>query len=597
MYKFDKPDNLVAMFEESVAKHTNNRMFGTKNKQGVYEWLTFKEVAKTVEDVRGGLAQLGIKKDGVVGIIANNRVEWVSIAFATYGLEARFIPMYEFELLRIWKYIISDGEVEVLFVANEDVYEKVKNFPAEITTLKHIFVIDSEKENSLAALMKKGAKSPVPSSQPSPQDIAGLIYTSGTMGEPKGVLLTHGNFSSNMLSGIKKYPELGKNDVTLAILPWAHSYAQTGELYAMMHLGAAMGLVENNTTIAKDITLVKPTWLIAVPRIFNKIYEGITSKVNKEGGIAKTLFDMGINSAKRKRELAAQGKSEFITNLKYAFADKVVFKKIRAKLGGRLKGSMTASAMMNQNIALFFFDIGIPVYDCYGMTETTPAIAMNASYNYRLGSVGTAIEGVKIVIDKSITGEGSPDGEIVVYGPNVMAGYHNKPQQTKEIMTGDGGLRTGDRGRLDNDGFLFITGRIKEQFKLENGKFVFPSSLEEDICLVPYVQNVVIYGEDRAYNVCLVVPNFDNLQDFIKEKGLPNDPKKLVASEELTKFIGEAITTSLQGKYGGYEIPKKFALLTEAFSVDNGLLTQTLKLKRKVVFEKYMDKIEMLYKK
>jgi long-chain acyl-CoA synthetase len=175
MYKFDKPDNLVAMFEESVAKHANNRLFGTKNKQGVYEWLTYKEVAKTVDDVRGGLAQLGIKKDSVVGVIANNRVEWVSIAFATYGLEARFIPMYEFELLRIWKYIISDGEVEVLFVANEDVYEKVKDFPAEITTLKHIFVIDSDKENSLSALMKKGAKSPVPSSQPKPQDIAGLI--------------------------------------------------------------------------------------------------------------------------------------------------------------------------------------------------------------------------------------------------------------------------------------------------------------------------------------------------------------------------------------------------------------------------------------
>jgi long-chain acyl-CoA synthetase len=417
------------------------------------------------------------------------------------------------------------------------------------------------------------------------------------MGEPKGVLLTHGNFSSNVQGGIKKYPELGQNGVTLAILPWAHSYAQTGELYAMIHLGAAMGLVENNTTIANDIMLVKPTWLIAVPRIFNKIYEGITSKVNKEGGIAKTLFDMGINSAKRKRELAAQGESELLTNLKYAVADKVVFKKIRAKLGGRLKGSMTASAMMNHDIALFFFDIGIPVYDCYGMTETSPAVAMNASYNYRLGSVGTAIEKVKIVIDKSITGEGSPDGEIVVYGPNVMAGYHNKPQQTKEIMTTDGGLRTGDRGRLDKDGFLFITGRIKEQFKLENGKFVFPSSLEEDICLVPYVQNVVIYGEDRAYNVCLVVPNYDNLQDFIKGKGLPDDPQKLVASEELTKFIGEAITTSLLGKYGGYEIPKKFALLTEAFSVDNGLLTQTLKLKRKVVFEKYMNKIEMLYKK
>ena len=596
MHIFEQPDNLVTMFEESVAKHGGNKMFGVKNNQGVYEWLTFKDIGKKVDALRAGLSQLGVKKDSVVGVIANNRVEWAICAFAAYGLGARFIPMYEFELLRIWKYIVADGAVEVLFVANEGVFEKVRDFPSEIPTLKRLFVFDSEKENSLAALMAKGEKVPVPSVRPSPNDIAGLIYTSGTTGEPKGVLLTHGNFSSNMLAGLKKYPELSQNDVTLAILPWAHSYAQTGELYAMIHIGAAMGLVESSLTIVSDILLIKPTWLIAVPRIFNKIYEGINTKINKEGGLPKKLFDMSVAAAKKKRELAAQGKSCPITNIKYFVGDKIVFSKIRERLGGRLKGSMTASAMMNLEIALFFFDIGIPVYDCYGMTETTPAIAMNASYGYRLGSVGTAVEHVKIVIDKSVTGENATDGEIVVYGPNVMAGYHNKPEQTKKIMTADGGLRTGDRGRLDEDGYLYITGRIKEQYKLENGKFVFPSALEEDIALIPFVLNAVIYGEHRPYNVCLVVPNFDNLHDFIKEKGLPNDPKKLVENPELIKFIGDAITASLQEKYGSYEIPRKFALLEEAFTVDNGLLTQTLKLKRRIVFERYIDRVEKLYK-
>ncbi|MCF8054179.1 MAG: AMP-binding protein [Deltaproteobacteria bacterium] len=595
MYEYEKPDNLVALWENSVAKHPNNKIFGTKSKQGVYEWLTYREVDKMINDLRAGLALLGINKGGVVGIIANNRYEWVLAAFATYGREARFIPMYEQELLRIWKYIITDGGVEVLLVANEGIYEKVKGFIGEIPTLKHILVIDSDREYSLAALMKRGAETPVSSSQPSPYDVAGLIYTSGTTGEPKGVLLSHGNFTSNLIAGIKKYPHLDENTVTLAILPWAHSYAQTGELYAMIHLGARMGLVENTNTIANDIALVKPTWLIAVPRVFNKIYEGITTKMRNEGGLAKKLFDMGINSAKKKRELSKEGRKETITNIKFAIADKIVFGKIREKLGGRLTGSMTASAMMNREVAQFFFDIGIPVYDCYGMTESSPAIAMNASYNYRMGSVGTAIERLKIVIDKTLTGADSRDGEIVVYGPNIMIGYHNKPEQTKEVLTADGGLRTGDRGYLDEDGFLFITGRIKEQYKLENGKFVFPASLEEDIALVPYVLNVLIHGENRAYNVCLIVPNFDNLQAFLKEKGLTGDKETLAKNKLLVDFIANEINKSLAEKYGAYEIPKKYALVAEPFSVDNGLLTQTLKLKRKVVFERFKGTIEGLY--
>ena len=594
-YKLDKPDNLVEMFEESVKNHAGNRMFGAKDKDGAYQWFTYREIAARVDNLRGGLARLGLKKDEAVGVIANNRIEWVIAAFATYGLGGRFIPMYESELPHIWKYIIRDGAVKVLFVANRDVYEKIKDFPKEIPTLEHIFLIEGEGEDSMAALERAGAASPVASVRPSPDDIAVLIYTSGTTGDPKGVLLTHGNFTSNLLAGIKKYPELSEKDVTLAILPWAHSYAQTGELYAMIHIGACMGLAESPLTVVKDILAVRPTWLVAVPRIFNRIYEGITSKINEQGGLAKSLFDMGLAAAKRRRELAAQGKSEFMTDLKFKIADKVVFKKIREKLGGRLMGSMTASAMMNQQIALFFYDIGIPVYDCYGLTETSPAVAMNASYAFRWGSVGQAIEKVRIVIDKSLTGPDAPDGEVVVYGPNVMKGYNNKPGETAQVMTPDGGFRTGDLGRLDKDGYLFITGRIKEQYKLENGKFVFPASLEEDICLVNCVQNAMVYGENRAFNICLVVPEFTVLRKYAQQHGLPIDDESLLKSPEIEKMVAETITSSLKGKYGGYEIPKKFILLAEGFSIENGMLTPTLKLKRRVVMEKYRDKVVALY--
>jgi len=251
---------------------------------------------------------------------------------------------------------------------------------------------------------------------------------------------------------------------------------------------------------------------------------------------------------------------------------------------------------MNPEIAQFFFDVGLPIYDCYGLTETSPAVSMNASYRYRLGSVGFVIDKVKVVIDSSVVEEGATDGEIVVYGPNVMKGYHNRPEDTQATMTPDGGFRTGDRGRLDQDGFLYITGRIKEQYKLENGKFCFPVSLEEEICLVSFVQQAVIYGLNRPFNICLVVPDFDVLKNYAKEKGLPTDIKTLVARQDVIDMIGNAITHQLKGKFGGYEIPKKFLLLSEPFSLDNGTLTQTMKLKRKIVLDKFMDQIEALYK-
>jgi len=598
MSRSNEPDNLVEFLEGSVAKYPDRSLFGTKNSRDEYEWITYAEVGRRVDNLRAGLAGLGVGKGDTVGIIANNRAEWAIGAFASYGLGARWVPMYESELPHVWKYIITDGSIKVLFVSKPEIYEQLKNFVNEIPTLEKIFLIEGEGENSMAGLEKEGNKKPVSSINPGVDDIAALIYTSGTTGDPKGVLLSHGNLASNSHAGRKMYPELMVNTgVSLSILPWAHSYGQTAELYTMIYLGGSIGIMGNVKTLASDIAKIKPTWIIAVPRVFNKIYDGLWLKMNEAGGLPKKLFVMGVQSAKKRRELAAKGKSDFITNLKFKIADKIVFQKIRNGLGGRLMGSMTASAMMNPEIAIFFFDVGIPLYDCYGMSETSPAVTMNSSVDYKLGTVGKPIENVRVVIDKSLGDEKLGDGEIVVYGPNVMKGYNNKPEQTREVITEDGGMRTGDRGRLDEDGFLHITGRIKEQFKLENGKFVFPSSLEEDICLVPYVENAMIYGEGRAYNVCLVVPDFPALEKYAQKNNLPTAPEKLVEMEEINELIGGEIVKSLQGKYGGYEIPKKFIYLTEGFSLENGTLTQTMKVKRRVVLERYQEDINAKYKK
>jgi len=594
-YQLDQPDNLVDFLEGSVRKYPSNKMFGTKNASGEYEWITYLEFGRRVDNLRAGLAGLGVKKGDAVGIIANNRTEWAICAFAVYGLGAKWVPMYEAELTSIWKYIVQDSGIKVLFCSKPEILQKVKDFPKDIKTLENLILVEGSGENTMESLERLSKKKPLPSLKPDPDEVAALIYTSGTTGDPKGVLLTHGNFTSNSLGGQKFYTDFNQNDVGLSILPWAHSYAQTAELYTFIYLGGALGFIESINTLAADMLKVRPTFLIAVPRVFNKIYDGMFAKMNSEKGIKRALFFMAVKSAKKKRLLAAEGKSDFITNIKCAIGEKLVFSKIRERFGGRLRGAMTASAAMNPEIAGFFFDIGLPTYDCYGMTETSPAITMNSPAGYKLGSVGRPIDKVKVVIDKSVVEEGATDGEIVAYGPNVMKGYHNKPEATTQVMTPDGGIRTGDRGRIDKDGYLFITGRIKEQYKLENGKFVFPASLEEDIRLIPTVENAMIYGENRPYNICIVIPNFEVLGKFAMEKGLPTDPHELVKSMEVHDLIASEVSNTLKGKYGGYEIPKKFLLLSENFSVDDGTLTQTLKVKRRIVLKKYQDMIDALY--
>ena len=595
MYIYDKPDNLVEMAEESFRRNARHPLFGTPDSRGNYSWMTYGQVGARIDALRAALTQLGVTAEDTVGVIANNRVEWAVAAFATFGLGARFIPMYEKELPRIWKHIILDGGVKVLFVANEKIYLEVLRFRAEIPDLKHIFLIDGQSTPTMAQLEEKGRQAPVPSVKPKPEDIAVLLYTSGTTGNPKGVLLSHGNFTSNAIAGGGRFPEVTAGSCSLSILPWAHSYGQTAELYNFMHRGAAIGFMRDVSTLAEDMASLAPTFLIAVPRVFNKIYEGLWSKINAGGRLTQRLFVMGLESASRKRSLHAQGRTAFWPELKYKLIDRIVFSKIRQRFGGRLKGALTASAMMNPEVAQFFTDIGLPVFDAYGLTETSPAVTINSREAHKPGSVGRPIDKVRVVIDKSRSNGNPDEGEVVVYGPNVMQGYHNNPEATRQVMTPDGGFRTGDLGRLDEDGYLYITGRIKEQYKLENGKYVFPASLEEEIQLSPWVENVLVYGEGRCHNICLVVPDFAKLTVWAEKQGITGSAKELIKDPQVKTMIGDSICAHLKHKVGGYEIPKNYILIDEPFSVENGMLTQTLKLKRRKVVERYKDQIEMAY--
>ena len=594
--KFYKhPRNLVDLFEDSMKKWGDRNAIGTKNPQTKQvEWITYQRLAERINHVRSGIHQLGINKGDAVGVIIGNSVEWYVLENASHGLGAIFVPMYERELMKTWQYIVRDSGVKYLFVKDDSIAAQVKHFKDEIETLKGVFTIYGNGEQSLKTLEERGKKNPVPSYKPHWTEPAELIYTSGTTGEPKGVLLSHGNLSACSQSGYHIFPSLNENSVSLAILPWAHSYGLSAELHNFMQFGGAIALMESVDTLAEDLLKVKPTFLIAVPKVFNKIYDGIQLKMHEEGGIKKKLFDTSCAEAVRCR-----GKAK---SLKLKILDKIVFSKIRERFGGRLEGVLTASAVMNPEIAMFFADLGLPTYDAYGLTETAPAITMNSPLlGNRYGSVGKCVENMHVRIDKSLTGEENEDGEILAYGAHVMMGYHNKPKLNSEVMTQDTwkgfpGIRTGDQGRLTADGFLYITGRYKDEYKLSNGKYVHPESIETDIKLIRNIANAFVWGEGKAYNIAVIVPDFAAMKkDERISKWAQGSPQEVVKNKNIQDFLSAEIKKQLQKSYGGYEIPQRFIFAGEDFTLENGLVTQTMKLKRNVALRTYLKEIEKLY--
>jgi long-chain acyl-CoA synthetase len=595
--KFYKhPRNLVDLFEDTVTKWGDRNAIGTKNLQTKqYEWITYKRLAERINNVRSGINQLGINKGDAVGGIIGNSVEWYVLENASHGLGAIFVPMYEKELIKTWQYIIRDSRVKYLFVKDDKILEQIQHFKNEIETLKEVFIIYGEGEKSLKVLEEAGKKTPVKSYKPHWTEPAELIYTSGTTGEPKGVLLSHGNLSACSQSGYHIFPSLNEKAISLAILPWAHSYGLSAELHNFMQFGGAIALMESVDTLAEDLLKVKPTFLIAVPKVFNKIYDGIQAKMHEEGGLKKMLFDMSCNEAVKCRGKATK-------SVKLKILDKIVFSKIRERFGGRLEGVLTASAVMNPHIAMFFADLGIPTYDAYGLTETAPAITMNSPlWGNRYGSVGKCVENMHVKIDKSLTGEETEDGEIIAYGAHVMMGYHNKPKLTSEVMMKDSwngfpGIRTGDQGHLTADGFLYITGRFKDEYKLSNGKYIHPESIETDIKLLRNIANAFVWGDGKAYNIAVIVPDFAAMKkDDRVAKWAQDSPREVLRNKNVQDFLSGEIKGHLEKSYRGYEIPQQFIFSSEDFTLENGLVTQTMKLKRNAALKTYLKEIEKLY--
>ena len=582
----DKFENLVQMCERCCDKYASRRLFGTKKASG-WSWITYQEFGRMVEQCRGGLKALGVGKGDRVAIVADNRVEWAVAAYATYGLGAAYVPMYQVQHPKEWKFILEDCGAKLVFAATNDIHDKLTEIAGELPELEHVIGLDLSKDHdkSWDQLLAKGKESPAEAHQPETAEVAGLIYTSGTTGNPKGVLLSHGNFTSNV-NAIHELFTFADEDRSLAFLPWAHSFGQTVELHGLLSMGCELAINDDVKNIVANLADVQPSILFAVPRIFNRIYDGVNAQIAGKPGVIQKLFRAGIKNANAR---AAGQELGVGASLGLWLADRLIFTNIRAKFGGRLKYAVSGSAALDPQVASFIDALGIDVYEGYGLTETSPIVSANYPGHRKIGSVGKVISGVKVEIDESLS-DREGEGEIVVRGPNVMQGYHNRPEENEAVLSEDRAFRTGDLGRFDADGFLYITGRIKEQYKLENGKYVMPAPLEEQLKLSPYIANVLLFGDNRPHNVLLVVPDQAALDKWAQNGGGSADPD----SPEVRKLIAKELEE--RGKaFKNFERPREFCIVSEDFSTDNGLLTPTLKLKRRVIVERYQSKLDALY--
>ncbi len=580
--------SLVDVWHESARRYADRDALAEKSASGEWVWSSYAEVARRVDHCRAGLARLGVQPGDRVAVIANNRIDWVVACYATYGLEAWLVPMYEAQLAKEWEHIFADSGASVALVAGP-VFETVTEMQARLPELRSVVGLDLPLEHpqSFAALLRDGEASPMPARRPSADTVAGFFYTSGTTGLPKGVVLTHGNLTSNLLAIREVFP-LDAGHLSLSFLPWAHSFGQVCELHFGLSQGMSIAINDEIPKLVDNLAEVRPTILVAVPRVFNRIYRSVMQQLAHRPAIVRKLFSHGLEAAAQHRRGERAG---LVRELELKLDDRLIFSKIRARFGGRLQMVISGSAALSMEVAELIDALGIPVYEGYGLSETSPVVSANTPRHRKLGSVGRVLPGVRVVIDERL-GERPGEGEIIVYGPNVMRGYHNRPEENAAAFTSDGGFRTGDLGHVDQEGYLFITGRIKEQYKLENGKYVMPGVIEEELKLSPLVANAMIYGDGRPYNIALVVPDGAALADRAEREGLElGDP----ARDPKVHALLLAEMEALRGAFRGYEVPRKVLVIDEDFTTENGLLTPTMKLKRRELLTRYRRDIDALY--
>eukprot|EP00591_Stephanopyxis_turris_P006025 CAMPEP_0195519698 /NCGR_PEP_ID=MMETSP0794_2-20130614/15279_1 /TAXON_ID=515487 /ORGANISM="Stephanopyxis turris, Strain CCMP 815" /LENGTH=650 /DNA_ID=CAMNT_0040648891 /DNA_START=462 /DNA_END=2414 /DNA_ORIENTATION=+ len=614
-----KFSTLHEMQSNACKNFASNELFGSySDTSESFEWMTYQDFARKVELTRSVLQHdLNVMEYSKVGIISNNRWEWAAIATAAYGLNATLVPMYEAQNPKDWNYILNDSGCHALFCATEEIYEKaMSKVVPNVSTLHGTICLDapSALPYSFASRME-AAKGRIDSGEeiptnsiipPSPHDLANLVYTSGTTGKPKGVELTHENFCEN-IKGIRHMVDdphdfIRESDRSLAFLPWAHVYGLTCELWTGMAHGGSLGICRGVTQILDDLQLVKPTALFSVPTLYKRIYDGVHNLIQESSPAKKALMKRALDLAMLKRLREKEGsRLGVIYSMQLQALDGIVLKKIRERFGGNLRHGYVGGAAVPSQVIDFMDNIGIPVYEGYGLTETSPIISMNSPDSRKVGSVGKPVYGVNVVIigpNKEVLEPGK-EGEVCCYGNNVMRGYWGKSEETEDVISiaPDGKSRmfhTGDMGKLDEHGFLHITGRVKELYKLENGKYVVPTPIEEAIGMSRFIHQCVLCGANRPHNVVLLVPEWNAIRQELKIEDAVEDDE-LVNDERVERLIDSQLDV-MCADFKKFEKPSEWAFVAP-FTTANDMITPKLSIRRHMVVKAYEDVIADMYKK
>jgi long-chain acyl-CoA synthetase len=581
--------NLVELFQQSVERFAERKAFGTQRGRE-WHYITYAELDRYVAHARAALAQLGVGRGDRVAIVTENRLEWVILAHATFQRRAVFVPMSEAQHDAELKYILSDSGAKVCVVANMSVATRVSSLREDLLDLQHVIAIDgSDDVGSWASMLAQGSQRLVTARTPIPSDIATIIYTSGTTGQPKGVRLSHQNLASNA-AALSEMRDFGSDPRTLAFLPWAHVFGGCVELNLALAIGATVAICRNPDQFFEELPRVRPTLLYGVPRIWQTIFHDMQRELAREPEMSRQLFVQGL------RLRAKQQRGEHLSlseRVSLNLAERLVIGKLKARLGGALRLAFSGAAPLSVEVAEFLHAIGITVHEGYGLTESSGSSTSNPTGAVRIGSVGKPLLGTTIAIERRSTGHDPREGEVVIYGPGVMAGYQNQPQETARVLGPDGGLRTGDLGYLDQDGYLYITGRVKELYKLNNGRYIAPSPLEEKLKGSPFISNCMLYGAGQPYNVALVVADVPALQRYFGgDDG--GDARSLVSDRRVRRLFEDEILKHSKD-FRTFELVRSFWIETEPFTRENGMLTSSFKLRRDKVRARYEGKLLALY--
>jgi long-chain acyl-CoA synthetase len=589
---------LCELFYRSVDTYRKLEHLKVK-RDGAWRAIGSDELRQAVEEIATALRGLGVARGERVAILSENRPEWAMVDFAALCAGAIDVPIYSTLTAPQILYLLQDSEAKVLFVSTQALYKKVAEVRDKATALKEVVMMDPVAVPGTLAfdeLRRRGretlAQNPGAvrawAAEAKPEDIATFIYTSGTTGDPKGVMLTHSNLVSNTIGSSAVFGLHGGDESCLSFLPLSHVFERMSGHYLMFEIGATIAYAESVDKVPENMLEVRPTILMSVPRLYEKMYARVNEKVAADPPARQKIFRWALRVGKRIFQHQVQATSPgLFLRLQGAIAEALVFSKIKQRTGGRIKLFVSGGAPLAREIAEFFGAAGFVLLEGYGLTETSPVIAVNRPQRMKPGTVGPAIKGVEMKI--------AEDGEILTRGPHVMKGYFKNPAATAEAIDPDGWFHTGDIGVIDADGYLTITDRKKDIIVTSGGKNIAPQPIENRVKTNKFFAELCMIGNRRNYPSALVIPNFETLEAWARTKGIPTGSREeLIAHPEVVAHYDQLLK-ELTSDLAQFEKIKKFTLLPREFSIEGGELTPKLSVKRKVVEQKYKHLIDRMY--